>query len=248
VQGIRANRLSGGIEHVEKLSPLSESLKPEKPFDDKKNESVEKADWFEIPNWLGGTWRSIQVVETEHSDEVTGARTADTRIVNERERETLGFQLDSQRHIWTISHPLTKFVHISEVEGSKADGTAKKPSVITYTTRDYEPQESASNLVRYKLIDIVVRVRTADNKIDSVERQEIIRKIVLLDADVIAISSDVQIYDQAGFPTVRRKIFELRKREKSFEVVDLVNGTNLHSSFSKFLERGGKMNHLPEAQ
>jgi hypothetical protein len=240
-----ANSLSGGIQHLEKLEQLDSKLRSEAPFIDNPKTEIEDSPWKEIPSWLAGTWRSVQMMEIGQSEDRNSDAGAESRILPIKESETFGFQSDAKRVIWTMSRPLSQFVRFS-TSATKSDSDHKSASVVHIRRfyRDIDSDSPRSVVVRF--IDTKLHVKPDEKKIAEVEREEVIRKIVLLEPDLIAVSSDVQTYDSEGFPFDHRRLVEFRRRDRKYETINQAAGINLHASFTKFLETHQMIDRDPE--
>lgn len=237
--------LTGGVSHAEKLSPVTTSLSPEKIFNEHNMKTIEPYIWFEIPDWLAGTWRSIQIVRTEQTDDRSGTVDSNTLILTNRERERFGYQIDRLHKIWSMRNTLEPVVFTQEITEGKIEPSEKIPTTI-YISRINEIISWQPARVQFRTIDLIVTVRNSDKKIEVAEKRESIRTFVPLTKNIIAVASDTHIYDQFGFPYATEKTVELKKREKEFTILDEWKGQSLYASFSKFLQKQGKIDAILE--
>jgi len=237
--------LSGGIEHSDKLEPAPDELKPGKGLEDKKPAMKPAGEWFSLPSWLAGSWRTIQLVRTNQYDDATGASDNKTAILSEREKETFGFQLDKQHNYWT---PSTSIEPIKvEVQETKTDSKDAEKRTLYKFRRNEVVSQSGEKLV-IKSIDTVVGINPDTRRINEVELRESIRTFILLDSNVLAIYSDIQTYDSTGFPKSRSKTAEFRSKDGDFKVIDQIGSLSLYASFKSFLQKTKQLGLAPEKQ
>jgi hypothetical protein len=237
--------LKGGIQHSERLDALGDMWLPGKEFP--KYAPVENfsGEWFMLPNWLAGTWVSVQEIETEFHDNKTGQSSSDIKILKTRERESFGWQTDSRGEIWTTKEPLKPVDQeepVKEVESGGGNRTTVK------LLRFNQPVEEAEDSISFKSKDIRIRIDSETNKIQSVARDENIRKLVRLGDDIIAVHSDIRSYDDQGFPKGHKTIVAFYRKEHDFVKLDEFANRELRSSFSKYLQRTGKIYLIPEKE
>lgn len=241
---IAATTLTGSIEHADKLAPIPERLKPGKAFTGQIIPSSEADEWFVIPKWLSGTWRSIQVIRTESYDSRTGSTDQNERILPEaRKQETLGYQQDRKHDIWTLRR-----LPAPEKETKTNSESESKPTVTTETYRDNNLVSASEDKVVFRTLDTIVSVDNKEKKIRSVEQRESIRTIVPMRDGMIALYSDIQTYDEQGFQKTREQYAEFRKRIDEYHRLDEFAGKSLHASFLKFLERSGQVSLEPDKE
>lgn len=339
---IMAAPLSGGVEHAEQLPAMDGTLLPGKGFDSRTLRFTDSGEWFAIPAWLTGTWRTVQLTRIKKVDDGSGLVNDTPKPIKLRERETFGYQRDRLRNVWTLrrapivsvgevssddeTSPITdtlptappteapggqesnsssavkQQVNTGDVKQQTADRTkkpkkegkrkkekaikpstepqsdtqsppvstsssqtsavplpipnkAKEPSGSTVSpglavsliiVRDNHLVSSDASRVILRSIDSVVTVREDNNAIESVVRRELIRTIVPVSEGIIRISSDVRVFDQHGFPKYDENLVEIRTKEREFEVVDELKGVSLYASFTKFLQKIGKLSLSPE--
>ena len=119
-------------------------------------------------------------------------------------------------------------------------------AVSLFVIRENQLISIQDSRVILRTVDSVVTVREDNNAIESVVQRELIRTIVPVSEGVISISSDVRVFDRHGFPKYDETLLEMRTREREFEVVDELKGVSLYASFTKFLQKIGKLSLSPE--
>ncbi len=239
--------LTGGIEHAEKLTPAANEFAPGKPLADPKQVVNKTAgEWYTIPNWLTGTWSTIQQVKIKSFNEETGNSDEKPVVERGREKETFGFQLDKQHNYWTSGksvEPIKSKIEKSIVDD---DGKTKIVTKIEYKFRRNEIVSCEGNKVVLKTTDVVVSTNPDTKRIEDTNQVESIRTFVLMDDKLLAVRSDVQHYDRLGFPKERSVLAEFRAKDADFKVVNEVDGVSLFASFKDFLQKHGQLNLAPE--
>jgi|GEM_PF-3388152 len=242
---VYAHTIAGGVEHAEKLSNIGDKFKVGKVFEDRLVTRAASGNWFEIPAWLAGTWQSIQVVQLSSYDSKTGQSDNSTIIIPANETETFGYQIDNRQSIWTIKQGVVPLVHGTEIANPEPD---KKPPMIPvtkYTLRESSLIDISEKGVTLKSLDVIITVRSDNKGILDVEQREVLRTFCPIQAGVLAVTSDAQIYDRFGFPLTRVKAAEFRKQVRDFKVLDESKGASLYASFKNFLQESGKLSLAP---
>ncbi len=238
--------LQAGIEHAEQLPAVKLSSMAGQKFDSKSALCIEDKEWFVIPTWFAGTWRTIQQARVSRYDNRSGEMQTQETILPTREREVFGYQTDRQQNPWTLQRPLQPIILSSTMPNLESNKPSDTIPVTIYTFRQNQPVSEDSSKVVMKTLDTVLTVRNDTNKIESVEQRETYRTFIRIDAELMALYSDEQTYDQQGLPKVRSKIAELRKRDAELKVVDEFKMTNILASFKNFLKGAGQGNIAPE--
>src|SRR5262249_18920204 len=92
-------RLEGSVEHSEKLSPLDDSLRPGRVFDQGSFANVRPDyEWFQIPDWLAGLWYT----RTERGDyrDIRSGRYAPPATRPRSDKHLFGMQTDNKGEVW----------------------------------------------------------------------------------------------------------------------------------------------------
>jgi hypothetical protein len=254
----QADTLFGGLQHSEKLAPVQEQYSAGRAFSDKKlGTQSENEDWFKIPKWLAGKWLTIDEVRTYLYDQSSGNEDSTPTKLKSREKETFGWQDDNRGDIWTTKYPFSFLEQSTESEraatpsiqitSDKQDGensSAVIPAKV-FVLRENIPVLVEQERVQLKSLDTVIRTNRENSKVLSSEKAEIIRRFVPIDSDILAVTSDIQYYDRAGFPTRRQKIVSLLKRVGNYARTDELSGRSLQASFSKYLQGSGNIELIP---
>jgi hypothetical protein len=252
-----AETLFGGLEHSERLEPIKENIRAGQSFEDKKaSTSGDDGDWFKIPKWLAGDWMTVDEVQIDSYDDKSGATDSSATKLTSRQKEKFGWQTDNRGDIWTTKNPL-KLLEGTEDKMPSLNATVGKSnnpeSKIEQTPvtlrvlvlRQNQPVKINQDKVQFKSTDTIIRIDKRSAQIVSAEKAEIIRQILPLDTNLVAVSSDVQYYDEAGFPIRRVKIASILKRTGNFANTDEFGGRNLQASFSKYLQNSGNIGLMP---
>lgn len=241
-----SDAIKAGVVHSERLGPLKGTVKIGQILQEQI--STESADgrWFEIPNWLAGTWRTIQGTRLSSYDDRTGEADDKPIVTQSRERETLGFQLDRSRNVWTSSSNIVPIAYSTELKRVSAEGDDESIPALVSILRENHLLKVEKDTVSIKSVDLVITSRKDTKQIQSVERREVVRKFILIEPSLVAVYSDSQSYDSTGFPEKRETICEFRRREKEFQLQNQYRSVGLFSSFSKYLQSTGKIGLVPE--
>ncbi len=252
-----AESLFGGLEHSERLEPIKENIRAGQSFEDKKaSTSSDDGDWFKIPKWLAGDWLTVDEVQTYSYDDKSGTTDSSATKLTSRQKETFGWQTDNRGDIWTTKNPLKLLEGTEDIMSSlnakevKSDDQASKTEQTPITLRilvlrQNQPLRISQDKVQFKSTDTIIRIDKRNARIVSAEKAEIIRQVLPLDTNLVAVSSDVQYYDEAGFPTRKVKIASILKRTGNFAKTDEFGGRNLQASFSKYLQNSGNIGLMP---
>ncbi len=245
IQAASGAPLQAGVEHAEKLPPVQLAKRAGQKFDEKGTFSIEDKEWFAIPKWFAGTWRSVQRIRTSEYDCRSGETNNNDTILTDLERETFGYQQDRQQNIWTLQWSLNPLLTTSIMIDNENPKEPKNVTLTIYTFRKNQLISEDDEKVRFRTLDTVVAVRD-NGKIESTELRETFRVLARLNDDTIAVQSDQQTYDQQGFPKLRNQISEIKKRDSAFKTIDDFRMTNILASFKIFLKDTNKLNLMPE--
>ncbi|MBX9950295.1 MAG: hypothetical protein K2Y39_14090 [Candidatus Obscuribacterales bacterium] len=240
--------LSAEVTHSATLPPLKGAIKIGQPLPNDGKDSATNGRWFEIPRWLGGTWRSIQVVRLSSYDEESGETESKATVVPAREKETLGFQLDRNNNVWTCASNIEPISYSTILKQTNSDGAEEEIPGFVQISRENQFVDSSTDRVTLKSTDVVITFRKDNRIVHRLDRRELLRTFVRLNPTLIAVYSDVQTYDVFGYPQTKELTTEFRRRERDFRVQDDFKGISLHSSFSKFLKSSGKLGLVPDQE
>lgn len=332
--------LSGSVQHSDQLPAVYNELSPGQSFAQPNFGERVDDEWFEIPSWLGGTWRTIQLSRFRKKDHQTGIVDREISTLRARERETFGYQLDRLNNVWTLGRSISPVIATAEVFLTSSGDCEPEPILGTETAetraakmksqtsessedspqtsnvtavdskklkkskrpkmKDSQTKQSGGSLqqspassssleetrktfseppprvqpskgvskvpknvtmfiarknylvkrepdrITLRSVDAIVTILDGTGKIDSIQQREVIRTITSSEPGVISITSDVRVFDQQGFPQLDESLLEFRMKEREFEVQDEIKGISLYSSFTKFLQKIGKLTLSPD--
>lgn len=245
-----ATSLSGSIEHSEKLAPVSEKFNKQEPFNEKLIEPSNFEDWYEIPSWLAGTWRTLQTTRTYKLDEQSGESESNATPVFDKERETFGYQQDRQNRFWALAAAPVEICRQpkAKINTDNNSNQDQQSALNIYLQRKNTLLMGSNEQAILRTRDLLIYTNSTSQKIETIQQRESIRKFKPLESNVVAISTDSQIYDSKGFPIGREKQIEIKIREKPFRRTDSLNGISLFASISKFFQHRGQINAIPEKE
>lgn len=225
----QAIQLNGGVEVEEKLDALPSELKKGVPLKTQPLLPQAAGDWFTIPDWLAGTWQSVQILQLSTLNQKTSEETEMGKTIPVIEREKFGLQLDNKSGIWTAGRSYG-FVKSANEQTWKSFRTntlvGKSADSMTFRTDD----------LGFQLDD--------KSQIKMLSRQQSIRTFRLLDDKTIVAMCTVRVYDSAGLSVSTSKVVCIFRKAEDFSPTDVSDDHDLRGSFSKFLQRTGHGNLL----
>jgi hypothetical protein len=235
-------RLEGGINHKVELAPGLASLKPGSDFSIDFLRPQPNDSWVKIPQWLAGTWRSLNVLRTFRYDEKSGQTDNSSQIIQKTSREIFGLQQDSAGDIWTLSiNPNPTLGQERTLEGS--EGTPGQLTAIdSYAISKNDYQQTGTDRATISSSAEEIRVDKATNKIVSIETQKVIRKFSLLEDGLVSCLCDQTSFEKDGTPASKQKFVIILRRIEPFKNQDDLNAIKLKSSFEKYLDKTGQLN------
>lgn len=99
--------LQAGVQLDEKLPSLDETLAPGNQFnqslvEQKLRKATDRNQWYRIPSWAAGTWKTSMAQTTSYKDEITGEETLDGAQYTMKSNFDLGVEKDRTGQIWNF--------------------------------------------------------------------------------------------------------------------------------------------------
>lgn len=97
--------LQAGVQLDDKVSALDQTLSPGNQFNQssiekKIQKQVEQNQWFKIPLWAAGSWKTLKAQTTSEKDEITGNETIDGSEYTMKTSFSMGIEKDRTGQIW----------------------------------------------------------------------------------------------------------------------------------------------------
>jgi hypothetical protein len=97
--------LQAGVQLDDKVPSLDESLAPGNQFnqssiEQKIQKSPEQNQWYKVPSWAAGSWKTLKAQVTSHKDEVTGRESIDGSEYTMKSAFSIGVEKDRTGQIW----------------------------------------------------------------------------------------------------------------------------------------------------
>jgi hypothetical protein len=226
IQSVAADPLEGGVEVQARIEPLSSKLSPGLSLDE--TAVLTDSDWYAIPEWLSGTWQTVQILQLSSVDQRTAHEDTTCKAVAGSEEETFGYQLDNQRRPWTLALSV----------GFKESGTSGN---FQWQRRVNLPIGESSDSVTFRSNDLLVDLGESAH-IKGVVRRQIKRNLHRMDANTVSALYWSREYDAAGLPSRTGKEIRIMRKIGDFSPKDMVGDRDLKTSFIKFLQKTGHAN------
>ncbi len=97
--------LQAGIQLDDKVPALDQALAPGNQFnqslvEQKIHKTAEQNQWFKIPSWAAGSWKTLKAQTTSHKDETSGRETTDGSEYTMKTAFSMGLEKDRTGQIW----------------------------------------------------------------------------------------------------------------------------------------------------
>lgn len=97
--------LQAGIQLDDKMPALDQTLAPGNQFnqslvEQKIRKTAEQNQWFKIPSWAAGSWKTLKAQTTSHKDETSGRETTDGSEYTMKSAFSMGIAKDRTGQIW----------------------------------------------------------------------------------------------------------------------------------------------------
>lgn len=216
--------LKGSLEHSEVLPPVKKELQtgavfnaavlPKVPLDE---------DWFWIPAWRAGTWRSQSDILTYYKNFRTGEehkgkfpRTFVSVVYK-------GFQKDRTGQIW--EYRAAPYVQMA------GGGGFREVQII----KENKPVYVSNQKITMYLRGTSVRVDPRSNRIMATEQWESLQTFQPAGNNRVTCTGSTKFFDPQGRPSYIQKNTATFTRVAPFKPINSVQGKDLRTSFRKFL-------------
>jgi len=223
--------LQAGIEHSERMGPVSKSLKVGTVFDEAKLEKLAPMKiWYRVPPWLAGKWQHEDENQTSYLDFKTGV--TDTQIYHFQNHgiESFGYQRDKLGGIWD-------YIDLPFITEETSDKELDKDR---HTDDSIIFDSDARVIVRY------VYTRSELDKhtkvIRGVYQAEEFRTLFPYGPDMFRSETSQKKFDDRGNPVYLSKCWRIGKRIAPFKL------SSYDSSFGEYLKANGLDNLVPLQQ
>ncbi len=97
--------LQAGVQLDDKVPSLDETLAPGNQFnqssmEQKIKKAPEENQWYKIPSWSAGSWKTLKAQTTSHKDETTGREALNGRQYTMKSSFSMGIEKDCTGQIW----------------------------------------------------------------------------------------------------------------------------------------------------
>jgi len=228
-QKASAKVLQAGIVHSETRAPLDSRLRAGASFDKSPVEvqGEERLNFYQIPNWLAGTWDNGAVTRTCMIDYLTNTR--DDSIVDTRWKNVYakhGDLRDAQNQIWAEDR--APYVVRSETD-SRYNYQQVKESF---------PIENSNQRVVFKAITTSVDVNKSTNKIESVTENEDFITYYPVSENAVHWERSSKLFTPEGKSQGLKECHGIMTRIAPF--TPAANQAQLAKDLSTFLQHNGK--------
>jgi hypothetical protein len=223
-----ARLLEGGVEHSENLAPVENSLRPGATYSQSKalaQQSVLRNHWYEVPEWLSGTWQQEESVQSDLLIYATNERSRKKVTHRDHSVRTYGDQVDQQGRIWSFDD--CPFVVNGRYENK-----------ITYGIfRTFDPVEKTRDSITFKSLQTSVSVNPLTRQIETTVTKESITKFTALGKDKCSTESSVKVFDMNGQPLQLYEVKSVRDKIQPFTPRNEFDGEDLRAMLTQFLSQ-----------
>ena len=220
-----AQTLFGGVNHVDALPAIEDTLRPGKLFsikavkcDDQTNE------WVKLPAWMGGTWHVSEETAVLRRNFKTDETKTEPHQFKASRTFVYGMQQDKDGGIWHyVGIPYSSKTRLSEFD---------EHHVVTSKTFDC----SDPSRVSIRSVAAVVRVSHNDRTIIDSFQQESVTTYTPTDLPgELFLAASTKTFDATGTPTLQGDNTASVHRVKPFAPVHTLNGKQLTQLFRDYL-------------
>ncbi|RTL40205.1 MAG: hypothetical protein EKK48_17285 [Candidatus Melainabacteria bacterium] len=203
-------RLTGGVVHSERLTPVPVASMPGKTFNLAAafgpNTSKAPAKKFAVPNWLAGTWERTQSTEVSRVNLATNTHAETTGTSVARVTDKFGTYKDAQGRVWQLFDP------------RKATGQIDRGNFMDYhrvSTYDLISRGDKVAIVEVTALHLVVNKKT--QKIISTFQDEELNTYTQVSDGQLRTDSSVKVFDAHGKPIYLTRSTSLESRLAPFK-------------------------------
>lgn len=216
--------LQGHIEHQEDLPPLEPSLRAGSRFDTTKLKALTPNNlWYQIPNWMAGTWKTATNTDYYRYSYKTGSKNFTVDTFNCRSAESWGWQEDRHGQIW-------EYAHGSYVASVELDDHFGVDFIKHWDIVDLQP----TSITMYAR-GIRIRILKQTNLIVDSEQAEFIQTYIPFGKNLRKVDCSLKVFDENGRPERLVKVLAIEQKIKPFEQHDLYKGQNMRALFREYL-------------
>ena len=227
--------LTGGVEHAITLPPINSPLQVGTVYDETKLEKPPRQlNWYKIPAWLEGSWRSDTQTSTTVEDLKTRRKISSDSSRNQGVAR-YGVQRDDKTGVWDYVYAPQKVESSSELFIYK-DLVTKQVLM-----------KDASNVVVLKDIFTRRKVSKANKKIVEVTQMEQISTLRPEGKNVITLVGSLKVFDKHGKALRLITATVKYRRSEPFKQVNFDKATHedLRPSFKAFLDARANRSSRP---
>lgn len=230
-----AKVIEGMSDHSSGLPPLDAQYRPGARFDDLTPAKVSPPNkWYQIPDWLAGTWQSKQhSLIYQFNYKTQKEWEAKNRFSYYLAEERFGKQKDKEGGIWDL--PLAPLVN-------KA---LSKDWVSYHHITKIEYLYVGEDGIVMRIRSVVTLVSRVGSEIASAYQQESISTRLPAGENLLRVRDSIKVYDVEGRPVRRSKVEAIATRVAPFEALNERNGLDLKEMFFEFLKSEHKDSLIP---
>lgn len=255
----RAETIQGGISHAEYMPPLSsqqnfgqQSLGQQSPYQQSPypgqllsssatrygqqyyQPKLQKyVEWFQIPNWMAGTWSKQGDMTLSATDLNTGYRSNQQSWVDNRMVVTFGHQVDKQGGIWQAN--------VLPAETDSMSGS--KMVRFMAVSRRLEAADQSGLVTRTHYVITETSAGTGQIA-DQFQQESLNHYGILQDGELVNRSSN-RVFSYAGRPMRDGNLESRFNRVSAFSPRTELDGFDLVASFKQYLNSIGRGDLAP---
>ncbi|MBX9938375.1 MAG: hypothetical protein K2Y32_03950 [Candidatus Obscuribacterales bacterium] len=248
----RSETIQGGISHAEYMPPLSAGGNQQSSYQQSSYPSqllsssatrygqqyyqpkLQKyVEWFQIPNWMAGTWSKQGDLTVSATDLNTGYRSNQQSWVDNRMVVTFGHQMDRQGGIWQAN--------VLPAETDSMSGS--KMVRFMAVSRRLEASDQSGLVTRTHYVITESSAGTGQIA-DQFQQESLNHYGILQDGELINRSSN-RVFSYAGRPMRDGNLESRFNRVAAFSPRTELDGFDLAASFKQYLNSIGRGDLAP---
>jgi hypothetical protein len=228
-----AETLQGGVEHREYLPAMPQELQPGSAYQGTQSQPTSVI-WYQIPDWLAGTWQSDFITNTV--TQVYSQAAPKHRASGPMKHvSTFGTLKDATGHIWHAD----VLPHVGLWEGAQEEVQTTVEKQCMHTGDDKVVLHIHNNSV---YLDPSKRAVVYSEQVDGFKSL-----MPIYQTGEVGNYDDIQEYDSMGRPLDRYIATTKMRKIQDFAPTNSENGVDLQSSFAQYLTSQGRTDLIPVA-
>jgi hypothetical protein len=226
-----------GVQHSQKLNPVDGSFMPGLPYKQDENKAIPSNEWFWIPSWSAGVWRSHYQTLYYHYDYASGVNDRQVKRFLAQSDEPLGTLYDRNKEVWEINQaPFSAVVHGSKYITVQSIDTKE----VVYTGQDR---------IVFRICGKSLEVDPTNGKIVGTQQTEAIQAYTYLGwqngLEIMRCDASLKHFDENGKAESVDKQFGFCYRIQDFEPIYEYKGNDTRALFRNYLVKAGLLDLLP---